>query len=203
MGQWFVAQNPGRGGWPKIAYLLLLSTGCRGGALQWIQWRHLKLAEQEDGPAVVHLPRTKTGPRDVYVGETVLRQVLALRPATVRDDDPVLMTTSRAGRRPVKTIREQMGRYIAKACVAAKVPVFTPHGLRRLAVRQAVRHVMASGGSISAAAKQMGHTVEVMLEHYEAATVEEQRAAAAMMDYAVIPPPAEGEVVPLRPSKPA
>ena len=203
IARWFFDEDPGRGRWPTIAYLVMFSIGCRIGELAAVRWGDLRLPEAEGEPASVFLPKSKTGPRKVYLGADVLRQVLALRPGAAADTDPLLLHNHRGGWKPVghDSIESDMRRYVRKACAEIGVPAFSPHGLRRLAVRQAVRFCMSKGSSISAAAKQMGHTVEVMLRHYEAATVEEQRQASAAMDYAMIPPKEAGNVVPLRRSK--
>ncbi|MCB9762265.1 MAG: tyrosine-type recombinase/integrase [Alphaproteobacteria bacterium] len=51
---------------------------------------------------------------------------------------------------------------LQKACLRLGVPVFTPHGLRRMVVDQMIR----SGVDVSTAASLTGHSVEVMLRHY-------------------------------------
>lgn len=83
------------------------------------------------------------------------------------DDQPRILDLPRKSASQV--VRDRLRR----ACKAASVPVFTPHGLRRLVVDR-----MARGGvDVATAASLTGHSVEVMLRYYRQVSDEDRRRA--------------------------
>ncbi|GDX82541.1 hypothetical protein LBMAG42_43520 [Deltaproteobacteria bacterium] len=72
---------------------------------------------------------------------------------------------------PIQALERRM----ARACDAAGVPRFTPHGLRRMVVSRLMRAQVDPG----TAATLTGHSVQVMLRHYQQVTEGDQRAAVA------------------------
>lgn len=198
VARWFLDHRPGRGPWVTVGYLLTLAVGNRRGALQHVRWNDLRPGEDDETPGVVHLRKTKTGPRDVYVSTPVLRQILSLRPAGVGEDDPLLVLPAPGGWKPVAvpTIERGLNKQIERACEALKVPHFSMQALRRLAAQERARWVVRNNGSLAAAAAQAGQVVRTFLMYYEQARHDEIKAVAAALDYALVP--VEADVIPLR-----
>lgn len=73
--------------------------------------------------------------------------------------------------RPIQALE----RRIARACEVAGVPRFTPHGLRRMVVSRLMRAQVDPG----TAASLTGHSVQVMLRHYQQVTEADLRDAVA------------------------
>ena len=90
---------------------------------------------------------------------------------------------------PPKSATQAVRDRLRRACKAASVPRFTPHGLRRMVVDR-----MARGGvDVATAASLTGHSVEVMLRYYRQVSDEDRRravAAARLVHF-----PGEGEVI--------
>ncbi len=189
VARWMLREEPGRGPWVAIAYVLTLVVGNRRGALQHIRWNDLQPGATDAEPGVVRLRKTKTGPRDVYVPNAVLRQILALRPTGISDEDPLLMLPAPGGWKPVAipTIDNVITRHIKTACAALKIPGFSMQALRRLAAQERARWAVRNGGSLAAGAAQSGHTLQTFMKYYEAAREDEVKASAAALDYAVVP----------------
>ena len=73
-----------------------------------------------------------------------------------------------------RTIRSAIGHeYLKPACVAAKVPAFTPHGLRRMVERE----LAVAGVPIQTFAAILGHSPQVALAAYSAVRDEDMKAA--------------------------
>ena len=70
---------------------------------------------------------------------------------------------------------QAIGRRLRRACKAAGVAEFSPHGLRRMVVGRLLRAHVDPG----TAATLTGHTVEVMLKFYQEVSDEDRRSAAA------------------------
>ncbi len=70
--------------------------------------------------------------------------------------------------------RQALRRRLAWACRAAKVPEFTPHGLRRMVVGR----LMRAGVDPGTAASLTGHSINVMLRLYQEVTDEDRQLAA-------------------------
>lgn len=62
---------------------------------------------------------------------------------------------------------------LRRACKNAGVQAFTPHGLRRMVVTR----LIDGGVDVKTAASLTGHSVVVMLRHYQQATDDGRRAA--------------------------
>lgn len=84
--------------------------------------------------------------------------------------------------RPKQVLRNKL----AHACRDARVPEFTPHGLRRMVVGR----LMRAGVDPGTAASLTGHSVNVMLRLYQEVTDEDRRLAAekAALGVLVEPP---------------
>lgn len=90
---------------------------------------------------------------------------------------------------PRKSASQVVRDRLRRACKAAGVPVFTPHGLRRLVVDR-----MARGGvDVATAASLTGHSVEVMLRYYRQVSDEDRRRAVAAARLGHFP--SQGEVI--------
>jgi integrase len=165
-------------GWPRDVLQLLFATGARIGEVATIRARDYDAATRTlrlDG---------KTGLRDVY-----------LRPRTAALLDG-LVDGVPADRRiwPVNpgTILRKMGiTYLRRACAAAGVPVFTPHGLRRAAVDRMLR----SGVDVATASRVTGHSVGTMLRHYRQVTPDDLREAARRASLEALDVPETGRVL--------
>lgn len=73
-----------------------------------------------------------------------------------------------------------MGRRLHRACKLAAVSRFTPHGLRRMVVS-----LMQARVDLGTAAVLTGHSVQVMLGHYQHVTDDDRRAAAEQAELGV------------------
>lgn len=101
----------------------------------------------------------------------------------IGDDRPRLLDL------PRKSASQVVRDRLRQACKAADVPVFTPHGLRRLVVDR-----MARGGvDVATAASLTGHSVEVMLRYYRQVSDEDRRRAVAAAGLGHFP--SGGEVI--------
>lgn len=90
---------------------------------------------------------------------------------------------------PPKSASQVVRDRLRRACKAADVPVFTPHGLRRLVVDR-----MARGGvDVATAASLTGHSVEVMLRYYRQVSDEDRRRAVVAAGLGHFP--SRGEVI--------
>ena len=116
-------------------------TGCRIGELGWLRWADC----DEEGDTIT--VDGKTGTRTIPVPSSLWAALAALP----RDRDRVFSRSIRTLNRP-----------LANACAACGVPVFTPHGIRRLVVNQ----LYGAGVDVSVAASLLGHSAAVALKHY-------------------------------------
>jgi integrase/recombinase XerC len=80
---------------------------------------------------------------------------------------------------------------LARACGAAGVPPFTPHGLRRMVVDRMAR----SGVDVATAASLTGHSPEVMLRHYRQVSADDRRRAVAQARLGVLLEEGEEKVI--------
>lgn len=78
-------------------------------------------------------------------------------------------------------------RRLAKACKLAGVSRFTPHGLRRMVVSRLMRARVDPG----TAAVLTGHSIQVMLRHYQQITDDDRRAAAEQANLGDLEDPEE------------
>ncbi|MBN2799148.1 MAG: tyrosine-type recombinase/integrase [Deltaproteobacteria bacterium] len=70
--------------------------------------------------------------------------------------------------------KQALRKRLARACFTARVPEFTPHGLRRMVVGR----LMRAGVDPGTAASLTGHSVTVMLRLYQEVTDEDRRRGA-------------------------
>ena len=141
---------------------LLVATGARVGEVIGLRRNHLDRARgtlRLDG---------KTGPRDFPVTEGLLSLIGDRFDGS---DAPVLHFD-------VKEPRDQIRVQLRHACKTVGVPIFTPHGLRRLAVDRMAR----AGVEPSVAASITGHDPNVMLKHYRAVSDDDLRLVAQQAD---------------------
>lgn len=68
---------------------------------------------------------------------------------------------------------QALERRLRRACDAAEVPRFTPHGLRRMVIGRLLRARVDP----ATAATLTGHSIDVMLKHYREVTDEDRRLA--------------------------
>lgn len=151
--------------WPRIATVLLFATGARVGEVAPLTWGDLDLTA-----GVMAIRRGKTGARQVPLHPQVVE---ALRDWTAEDQRE--LAAGIYGVTPTM-VRSYLRVHLARACEAARVPVFTPHGLRRAAVDALLR----SGVDVGTAASFLGHSPQVMLHHYRQATMDDRRKAVAL-----------------------
>lgn len=145
--------------WVASAVRVMWSTGCRVGEVA-----SLRIRDADTTSGWLRLTG-KTGPRDFpYTND--LREVLEPWRA---DRHPDLWMW---GRKP-GTVRRAIITGLKAACYKADVRQFTSHGLRRAAVDRLAR----SGVDVATAAALLGHSPEVMLQHYRQVTPEDLSAA--------------------------
>lgn len=149
------------GGWPRVVGSLLFSTGGRIGEVAVLKWGDVDV---ERGVLTFS---GKTGPRSVPISADLC--------AVLRAWGPGSPGSYVCGVSP-NVVRGHFGsQHLKAACIAAKVPHFSPHALRRFAVDAFLR----SGVDVGTAAAHFGHSAEVMLKHYRQATLDDQRRAVA------------------------
>ncbi len=148
-------------GWPKLATLLLAATGARVGEIASLRWGAVDLAE--GWIRVVG----KTGPRDIPVPRGVVDELRRVGPGP--GDAPVL------GKAESTVIVGLQHRFLPRACEAAGVARFTPHGLRRLASMT----LADAGVDVATYAALLGHSPAVAIRRYQEVTPERRRKAAA------------------------
>jgi len=167
-------------GWAHLAVLLLFSTGARPGEVRDLRWQDLDLDRRE-----IRLCG-KTGPRVVPLAEPAINALRRLEEAApASPGDRILGCTE-------STFDSYLGPHaLRSACEAARVPRFTPYGLRRAAVDAMAR----AGVDPTTAARFTGHSVAVMLTQYRTVTPEDLRGALAVSGLGTVEGP---KVVPLR-----
>jgi len=160
-------------GWARVAVLLLYATGARIGEVADLEWSAVDLDE-----ALVRLDG-KTGERLVPLAPEAVEALAGLP----RDGERVFACAGR-------TVRANLGGMLERACARAGVPVFTPHGLRRLAVDRFLR----AGVDVGTASAILGHSPAIMLQHYRRATIDDTRRAIAAARMGALP---LGKVLPI------
>jgi integrase len=158
-------------GWHRVAVDLLLGTGARVGelaALRWQDWRQGQV--RLDG---------KTGERWVPLGAQTAAVLDAWWVERGRPTEGPVWPVAYAG--------AQLARLLQRACRQAGVPIYTPHGLRRLA---STRLIAGDADPVSYAAL-MGHSYQMGLRTYAEVVGERLEATAALLD------PGAGTVVDL------
>jgi integrase len=116
--------------------------------------------------------RTKTGSRTIRVRADVVDMLASwIRERSLGADDWLL------GVEPTN-IHSKLGGYLTRAAEKAGVRPFTPHGVRRAAVRRFRRANIPP----SVAAAYFGHSVQVMLGIYDEVSEEDHDDALALLD---------------------
>lgn len=176
-------------GWPRLAVLLLAATGARIGEIARLTWGDVDLQG-----AQIHIRRGKTAARTVPLGPSTVAELAAWAP---RDRTPApeegLFGVS------WKLIRSKLGTGpLERACEAAGVPKFTPHGLRRAAVDA----FLDASVNPKVAGAILGQSDVVMLTYYAQASERKKRdaLAAARLDV-VLGVSGEGDPVPDAPNR--
>ncbi len=149
--------------WVRTMLVLLGGTGARKGEIGSLTWGRIDL----DGN--VCTMDGKTGPREVVLPDSVVQYLQTIRPSAPPSQERVIEVKPR-------TVRSEMGRWLKRACEAAEVPEWTPHGARRMIVMAYIRNRV----ELPTAAAQLGHSVRVMLEKYSAVQIEDKRRAVAL-----------------------
>ncbi len=147
----------------RVAVELLARTGARIGEVVQLRFRDLDVA----GARVAlggHAGAAKTGLRWFPLDE---HSLAALRGRVGAPDSPLL--TFGSSRSPIQGIQ----RRLMAACALAGEARFTPHSLRRMVVTRLLR----AGVDAGTAASLTGHTVQVMLRHYQQVNDDDRRAA--------------------------
>ena len=139
----------------RLALQLLLSTGCRIGEVMALRWEDVASRSGRTWITVTGKGRRRSIPLPAALAEELIR------PATAAPGDRVLEARSN-GLRAWLTPRA----------------AWTPHSLRRLAVRRLYR----SGVDVGTAAALLGHSPGVALAHYHRAREEDLLAAVDRID---------------------
>ena len=142
-------------GWSHLAVVLLGATGARKSEIAEARWDGF---DPEAGTLVVG---GKTSTREVRLPIATIALLLEIRPEDARGR--IL------GDVAVSTIQSGLATHVRAACVEAEVPYFTVHAIRRMVTDL----LYASGCDPASAAKQLGHSVRVALEHYRRASLED------------------------------
>ncbi len=169
-------------GWPRLAVLLLYATGARPGEVTHLRWDDLDL-----DLGLLHLGlhdgARKTGERIVPIRPEIVRELEAWgqgeREGWLLRDEP-------------QTATSVLGHWIQRASARAGVEPFSPMGLRRLAEDELYRRV----GDPSAAARFLGHSPRMAMEHYRRVNAMDLRQAMEAADLGKVP---EGKVIELEP----
>lgn len=158
------------GMWQSLTVILCWSTGARLGEIIALTWEQIDLAGgwlKLDG---------KTGEREVPL---TAKARMALEAALERW---MVKTEKATGKRPEKasgkvisnstylSISTALRAQIKRVCLALGIEVWTPHGLRRLAVDELQR----AGVDVGTAAALLGHSPEVMLTKYRQPTAQDK-----------------------------
>lgn len=162
--------------WRHLAIRLMYQTGARIGEVASIKW------DDVDFQRGVVTVRGKTGPRPIPLQREMLHELQQL--AAVSSRPEVLSVT-------YNTARVGIQRELARACEAAGVQPWSSHGFRRAAVDQLLR----AGVDIGTAAALLGHSPQVMLQHYRQATADDLVQAVQRARLGVLP---AGDVVEFR-----
>ena len=167
-------------GWPRVAVLLLHTTGARIGEVAQLRWQDLDLDTGE-----ITFPKGKTASRGFPLPAHVVDLLLTWKATQVSDGGSWLLGTI-----PLTVTGGLRSRHLPRACAAAGVKPFTAHGLRRAAVDALLR----AGVDVGTASSLLGHSPKVMLEHYRRATDDDRRKAVAAAAMGALP---AGKVLPL------
>jgi integrase/recombinase XerD len=164
--------------WRRFGLRLMYATGARIGEVARMTWG------QVDLEAGVLILDGKTGPRPFPLRGD-LRELVA-RWASTRDPErPEVLGVT------YNSARVGLDRALRQGCKAASVRHFSSHAFRRAAVDQLAR----SGVDVATAAALLGHSPEVMLEHYRQVTPADLVEAVDRVELGALP---AGKVVAFR-----
>jgi integrase len=150
--------------WQYRTLVLAADTGARIGEISSLVWNDVFL---ERGELVFN---GKTGKRAVALSKRLQEELPKWRDGAAGTRPVIAATPHMAASRGRDDLR--------LACEELGIERFTHHGIRRLMVRRMIR----SGTPLSVAASITGHSVGVMLRHYEGFTEDERTAAMASLD---------------------
>ena len=162
-------------GWARLATHLLFATGARMGVVAALRWRDVDFENEE-----VHL-RGKTGERSFPLPPPVVEEL--------RRWGPGELDAGLFGTKGITVYGGLRSKYLPRACDAAGVRPFSPHGLRRAAVDALLR----AGIDVGTAASLLGHSPKVMLQHYRQSSTDDRQKAVAAARLGYLP---EGRVIP-------
>jgi integrase len=179
--------------WPRLAVILLFATGARIGEIARLCWGDIDFAT-----STLHIREGKTGARDVPLHPETLAELRAWLPRDREaQPDEGLFGVS------WKVVRGKLSQGpLERACKAAGVPKFTPHGLRRAAV-DAFRRADIDAKT---AASFLGQSDTVMLQYYAQATADDHRRALlrtqlGSLNREEIEPPSTPDPKPVQPTR--
>ena len=161
----------------RLAALLIARTGARVGEV--VRLRHCDLD--------LHTGQIAFGASD-GASKSGIRW-FPLDAASIADLTP----RWRRGRSPLFDFQEvsapiqALERRLNKACDDAGIPRFTPHGLRRMVIGRLMRARVDPG----TAATLTGHSVQVMLRHYQVVSDDDRKAAVVVANLGVLLDPEE------------
>ena len=165
-------------GWAKLAVLLLAATGARKTPIATARWEHF-----DPQAKTLQITDSKTGKRKVALPYQTVDLLLDVRPEPARGR--IL------GEVTVITVQSGLREHIRTACAEAGVTYFSVHAIRRMVTDL----LYSSGSDPSAAAAQLGHSVQIALEHYRRANLDDKKRAVALAGLGA--PPEEAKVVSL------
>ena len=169
----------GLDGWAKRAVLLLAATGARKTEIGTARWEHF-----DPEAKTLLISGGKTGRREVALPLQTVEMLLA-------DRGPEAARGRILGEVTLSTVGSGLGQRIRSACAEAEVSFFSVQGIRRMVTDL----LYASGADPSAAAAQLGHSVQIALEHYRRVGMGDKKRAVALAGLGA--PPEEAVVVSL------
>ncbi len=166
------------GGWARRAVLLLAATGARKSEIATARWEGFDPAE-----GTLAITDSKTGRREVALPPATVEMLVAERPDPARGR--ILSEVT------VTTVQSGLPQHLRRACATAGVRYFSVQAIRRMVTDK----LYSSGSDPSAAAAQLGHSVQVALEHYRRVGMAEKKRAVALAGLGA--PPEKAKVVSL------
>ena len=163
-------------GWAKLAVLLLAATGARKTPIATARWEHFNPEAR-----TLQITDSKTGKRKVALPYQTVELLLDMRPEPARGRILAAVTVS--------TVQSGLREHIRSACAETGVAYFSVHAIRRLVTDL----LYSSGSDPSAAAAQLGHSVQIALEHYRRANLDDKKRAVALAGLGA--PPEEANVL--------
>lgn len=170
----------------RLAALVLARTGARAGEVVTLRSCDVELHDRRIVFGAIE-GACKTGIRYFPLDDETARDLAG---RTGKGEAPLFTFEGSGNRgkgRVVVGRIQALARRLRWACDATGVPRFTPHGLRRMVVARLMRARIDP----ATAATLTGHSIEVMLMHYQAVTDEDRWEAVERANLAVlVDPPA-------------